>query len=381
MSPMFEPRHLIGPLAALCALTISACSGTGAASGAAPDPNAPASFGSLTNAVIATPRLDDDEPLVYFARSLSDEQRAELEASAPNLEVIVGLAPEAALARAEQAHGVDVAYATPEFMAAASNLAWVQVPFAGVDRFVGTEHIGANPSIVLTNLRAVHAPTIADHAFGLLLTLTRDLPVHLANRASGTWDRDGSGRLTPVALPGRTLFVVGLGGIGNEVAKRAKGFGMRVLASRRSAAEAPPWVDELGTADQLHEFLPRADVVVVCVPLTNETEGLFDTAAFDALKPGAFFVNVARGRIVDTDALVAALESGRLAGAGLDVTAPEPLPADHVLWSMPNVVITPHVAGRAELTEQRRGAMYVEQLRRFAAGEALFNVVDRDAGY
>jgi len=181
-------------------------------------------------------------------------------------------------------------------------------------------------------------------------------------------------RQHPVAPPG-------MGGIGREVAQRGKGFGMRVLATRRSAAPPPSFVDRQGTPDDLHAFLRESDVVVLCVPLTEETRGMIDAAELALLKPGSYLINIARGPVVDTDALVDALQSGRLAGAGLDVTDPEPLPAEHVLWTMDNVVVTPHVSSRSELTEDRRWALYIENMRRFGAGEPLLNVVDKEAGY
>ena len=177
------------------------------------------------------------------------------------------------------------------------------------------------------------------------------------------------------------MLVVGMGGIGSEIARRAKGFDMRVLATVRSARPAPDYVDELGTAADMDRYLAEADVVAVALPLTDETRGLFDAERFALMKAGAYFLNIGRGPIVDTDALLAALQSGHLAGAGLDVTDPEPLPADHPLWRQPKVIITPHVASRAELTMERRWSVFRENMRRFGAGEGLVNVVDKGAGY
>lgn len=338
-------------------------------------------IGSTRNSVVATPGELAGAPLTYFAQALDDAERRELATQAPNLRIVEGLTREQALARAGEAHGVDGSYATPEFLRAASRLCWVQARSAGVDRYLSTRELIENERIVLTNLRGVHGPAIADHVFAMLLALTRDLPVHLAGRASGAWRREGSGELRGIALQNRTLLVVGLGGIGSEVARRAHGFGMRVLATRRSDDRAPEFVERVGKPEDLLAFLRESDVVVLCVPLTPETENLFDARAFDALKPGAFLVNIARGKVVDTGALVAALRSGKLAGACLDVTEPEPLPSDHVLWTFPNVVITPHVAANAELTDERGSAVLVENLRRFASGEPLLNVVDKRAGY
>jgi phosphoglycerate dehydrogenase-like enzyme len=182
-------------------------------------------------------------------------------------------------------------------------------------------------------------------------------------------------------LSGRTMLVVGMGGIGREIARRAKGFDMTVLATVRTERPAPEYCDELGTAKDLDRFVPLADVVAVALPLTDETTDLFDAEKFALMKPGAYFLNVGRGRIVVTDDLLAALDSGHLAGAGLDVTEPEPLPSDHPLWKSDRVIITPHVSSRAELTGERRWDVFQENMRRFGAGEPLLNLVDKQLGY
>jgi phosphoglycerate dehydrogenase-like enzyme len=338
-------------------------------------------IGSLRNARVALPRTASLSPLTYFAEELSEARRQELSRLAPHVRVVVGLSREEALRRAEEAHAADGRYATPEFLRAAKNLVWVQAQSAGVDRYRSIPELVGTEKIVLTNLRGVHGPAIADHVFAMLLALTRDLPVHLANRAEGKWSREGSGVLKPIALQGRTLLVVGIGGIGTEIARRGHGFGMRVLATRRGSDPAPAFVERVGKPADLRAMLPEADVVAIAVPLTPETERLFDRAAFAAMKPKSYLVNIARGKVVDTDALLEALGSGKLAGACLDVTDPEPLPKDHALWKLPNVVITPHSASVAELTEERGWALFRENLRRFDAGEPLLNVVDKRAGY
>jgi phosphoglycerate dehydrogenase-like enzyme len=227
-------------------------------------------------------------------------------------------------------------------------------------------------------MQGVHGPTIAEHAFGMLLTLTRNLQEYTHPDKKGSWQRS---RRRSTALNGKTLFVVGLGGIGNEVAKIGKGFGMRVLATRRSEKPKPDYVDEQGLPAALGRFLKVADVVVLSVPLTDETRGMIGKEQLDSMKDGAYLINVARGQVVDHDALVVALESGHLAGACLDVTDPEPLPKGHPLWSFENVIITPHVSGRSELTTKAWKETYLENIRRFGAGEPLLNVVDKAAGY
>ena len=318
--------------------------------------------------------------LTYLAGSISEQDLAELRVAVPTLNVITGLSRAEALELAPRVHGIDGRYCSSEFLRAAGELRWVQSTSAGVDRYMAVSELTGNDRIVLTNMRAVHGPTIADHAFAMLLALTRDLSYYLDPAHRGTWDRRGSGA-EPISLHGRTLLVVGLGGIGSEVARRGKGFGMRVLATRRSNTPPPPYVDQQARADKLMELLPEADVVALCVPLTTETEGMIGEREFAVFKPGSYLINVGRGRIVDTDALVTALGDGRLAGACLDVTDPEPLPPEHPLWAMPNVVITPHVSGRSALTRQRWHEVYIENLRRFGTGEPLTNVVDKKAGY
>lgn len=341
-------------------------------------------LGSLQNARVALPRASNaaERPvLAYFAESLDDAKRRELERLAPHVRVVAGLSREEARARAAEAYGADARYATSEFLRAATNLVWVQAQSAGVERFLAVPELATSDRVVLTNLRGVHGPAIADHAFAMLLALTRDLSVHLAGRAEGAWRRDGSRELEPIALQGRTMLVVGLGGIGTEIARRAKGFEMRVIATRKGAGDVPSFVDHVGPPEELATLLPEADVVAIAVPLTAETEHLFDARALAAMKRGSFLVNVARGKVVDTDALVDALRSKHLAGACLDVTDPEPLPKEHALWRMPNVVITPHVASAAALTDERAWALFRENVRRFDAGEPLLNVVDKKAGY
>lgn len=346
-----------------------------------PEPEPPdLPVGSLDNATVALPMPDGPQPVTFLTSSMRPEDVAAVTRAHPNLTILTGLSVEDAIARAGNVDGADWRYCTPEFLKAATNLRWVQAASAGVERYLSIPELRDNDQIVFTNMQGVHGPTIADHVLAMLLHLTRDLGFYADPANRGTWNRGGSG-VDRIALDGRTMFVVGLGGIGTEVARRAKGFGMHVIATRRSATPPPPFVDEQGTPDDLERFLKRADVVVLCVPLTTETEGMIDADALAMMPRGSYLINIARGKVVDTDALVEALQSGHLAGAGLDVTDPEPLPSDHVLWSVPNVIITPHVAGRSELTGERRTMLLLENLKRFATGAPLLNVVDKKAGY
>lgn len=337
-------------------------------------------LGSLRNAKVAIKLSNPKQEIVYFARAVSSEEQAKLKRIAPNLKLVTGLSQKEALARAKEAHGIDAGYATPEFLQKASNLVWVQVLSAGVDRYIKIEPLMKNDVIVLTNYRAVHGPAIADHSMAMLLSLTRNLPHYGKKQKEQSWSR-GNTPYKSIALKGKTMLVIGLGGIGTEIAQRAHGFGMRVIGTRRSDTPSPKFIEKVGKPADLMKFLPEADVVVLAVPLTHETKYMIAKPAFDAMKSGSYLINIARGKVVDTSAMLEALKSGKLAGAGIDVTDPEPLTKGHPLWSYPNVVITPHIASRSEVTNERRAALLHENLRRFASGEPLLNVVDKKLGY
>jgi len=321
----------------------------------------------------------ESEPLLYWTSALDEAQVAELAELAPRVEFVTGLDREAALSRAADFHGADAHLVSEEFLAAATSLRWVQSWSAGVDRYLGLEGLMGNDAIAFTNMKGAHGPVIAEHVFAMVLSLARQLPAFHAAQREGTWNRRaGRGQF---ALAESTLVVVGMGGIGREIAKRGHGFDMEVLATVRTRRTAPDYVDELGTNKDLDGYLARADVVAIALPLTDETRGLFDAERIARIKPGAVLVNIARGPIVDTEALVAALESGHLKGACLDVTDPEPLPSDSPLWAREDVIITPHTAGAAQLTGERRWALFRENVQRFARGEELVNLVDKEAGY
>src|SRR5690606_27024466 len=188
-------------------------------------------------------------------------------------------------------------------------------------------------------------PEIADHAFALLLHLTRNIAAYRKAQDEKSWTGAANAPMPLIELRGRTMLVIGYGGIGTQVAERAAAFGMTVLAVDEKDVPLTRTLTYCGKPDELHTLLPKADVVVNCVPHTPASEGMLNAESFAAMKKGTYFINVSRGKVVDTAALVAALREGKLAGAGLDVVDPEPLPADSPLWQMPNVIITPHVAG------------------------------------
>ena len=265
------------------------------------------------------------------------------------------------------------AQSAPVIKAHGRKLRWIQLTTAGYDSVI--TH-GAPPCAVVTNAGHSHGPMVAEHALMLLLALIRRLPAYGKRQAAHEFDRVIPLPLT--TLEEATVAVIGLGGIGRETARRAKAFGAHVLGVS-NAGRPEPLVDEVFPAAGLHAALARADAVVIAAALTEATNGLIDTAAIAAMKPGAVLVNIARGAIVQTAPLMAALHSGKLSGAGLDVTDPEPLPPGHPLWDCPNLIITPHISGIGSVPVRRRiGDVVMENLRRLRAGEALVHVV---AGY
>ncbi len=337
-------------------------------------------LGSLRGARVAL-EIDpsDRSPLRILTRPLDDALRQRLAALSPRVMIVEARNRDDARQHAATVHAADASFCDAEFLAAAPELRWIQAWSAGVERYLAVDALREPDHLVLTNMRAMSGAPIADHAFGMLLSLTRSLAAHRDAQTRSAWDRS-AGRIHE-ELAGRTLLVLGLGGIGTACAERGHGFGMRVLAVDVRLEPKPEQVERIVLPDQLDTVLPEADVVMVCVPLTDQTRNLLDARRLALMPRGALLINVARGRVVDTEALLAALDSGRLAGAGLDVTEPEPLPEDHPLWLRKDVVITPHVAGRSQGTDEREAELFVENVRRFVSGEPLLNVVDKQAGY
>jgi phosphoglycerate dehydrogenase-like enzyme len=264
----------------------------------------------------------------------------------------------------------------PELLRAAKKLRWVQSTSAGVEGHIAAGIASTN--IVLTNARGIASPNIADHAFAMLLNLTRCLNEVERDRGKGNADRL---KYNPIELKGKTAVIVGVGSIGTEIAIRASAFGMRVVGVDHKDLPPQPYLAKLVRPDRLDKVLPEADVIFVAAPLTQETRGMFNRARFQLMKRGAYFIAVSRGKLTDTAALMEALDSKQLAGAGLDVTDPEPLPAGHPLWKFPNTIITPHLAGSSDNAARRRIELMKENMQRFRDGEPLLNVVDKQKGY
>lgn len=263
-----------------------------------------------------------------------------------------------------------------EQWAQATSLKWIQTTWAGVEGML-TPEAKAHPAII-TNAR-IHAVPIAEHLFGMLLMLTRGLNIAYRQQEQACWD----GRLPGaqvVTLPGKTLGVLGLGAIGRRVAEIGAAFGMRVIGLRRHPGDVP-YVAQVYTHKQQHEMLAQCDFIMNTLPLTPETIHFLGEAEFAAMRIGVLLFNIGRGKTIDTAALVRALQAGKVGGAGLDVTDPEPLPPDHSLWQMPNVIISPHYAGLHPEYAEKSAHLFLENLRRYLRGETLLNVVDKAAGY
>lgn len=292
---------------------------------------------------------------------------------------IIGVKTEdEALRHAADADAI-VGYCSERLLAAAPDVTWVQIFAAGAERCLAAERV-ASGDVVLTNMQKMSSPVIAEHVTAMVLALARRLGPYSKQMADGAWRRGPEMTTGMQSVAGKTVLVLGLGGIGTESARRLAALDMKVLATRRSSRDGPEFVDYVGLSSERAQLAADADFIVNALPLTTETKGILDAEFFGAAKRGAQFINVGRGKTVVTNDLVAALESGQIAGAALDVTDPEPLPADHPLWRMSNVIITAHVAGRGGNFYRHR-ILAKENLRRFVAGEALLNVVDPARGY
>jgi phosphoglycerate dehydrogenase-like enzyme len=327
---------------------------------------------------LLTPTIDARAPgpkvlVAWF----SAEQVAALQRAVPEARLVAVSGVEDARAHVADADAL-VGVVDPELVRTGKKLRWVQVLSAGVDRYRFPELVESD--IVLTNAKVIQGPNVADQAMALLLVLTRR--VHHAVRRRD-WEREPYyAEGGAVELEGKSALVLGTGGIGTAIARRAHGFGMRVVGvDVDTDVGTRTFIEAIEPPDRLHALLPGADVVFVAVPLTPQTEGMIGEAELARMKDGAYLVNIARGKIVDTDALVDAMRRSKLAGAGLDVTEPEPLPPNHPLWDLENVVVTPHVGGASDGVTARRLALVEDNLRRFVAGQPLVNVVDKQAGY
>ena len=309
---------------------------------------------------------------------ITDKFLSELHANFPDVDFEVAETPDEQKLHIKDA---DVFLGVPsrEVFLAADKLRWLQCPGTGIDRIMAVPEI-LDSDVVVTNARGPHANPIADHTMGMIISFAHNLRELYDDQKAHRWDlRKYDQRM--VELGGSTMGILALGDIGSAVARRAHAFGMDVYAVDAREMDPPPEVKEVWGTERLDDLLKISDWFVITVPFTEKTKGLIDRRRIEMMKPGAHLIVVSRGEIVDEEALVDALRSGHLAGAGLDVTAVEPLPADNPLWDLENVVITPHVSAlTAEMWEGRR-QIFQENLRRFLANEPFLYVCNKREGY
>jgi phosphoglycerate dehydrogenase-like enzyme len=303
---------------------------------------------------------------------------ARLAAALPALTVIVAETPEEA---ARAAPDADAAFGTIplELLRAAKRLRWLQAPQAAPPAGFYYPELVTHP-VAVTNFREIYNDHIAAHIMAFVLAFARDLHRYLPLQRERRW-QPAPLDTGVVHLPEATALIVGVGGIGAETARLAAAFGMRVLGVDARRAEAPPGVAELHPPEALDALLPRADFVILTVPHTPATQGFMHRARFARMKRGAFFINIGRGKTTRLDDLVAALRAGELAGAGLDVFEEEPLPPTSQLWDIPNLIMTPHLAGASTQKDRRCVEILRENVLRFQRGEELVNLVDKRRGY
>ena len=301
---------------------------------------------------------------------------ARIRAAGDGAEVVVASQRDALAHMADA--GVVFGFVSREMFLAAPKLRWVHAIASGVDAFLYDEFKASD--VVLTSEKGLVGEHLADHAFGLLLMLTRQLAT--AQRLGpDAWNHRPEMRRQELELTGLTMGLFGFGGTGRAMARRAAAFGMTVQALDREAVPGSAEVHSVAGPDGFDHLLATSDALAICCPLTPETRGKFNADTFARMKPGAWLINVTRGEVMVEEGLVAALESGQLSGAALDVAPREPLPAESRLWTLPNVAMTPHTAGASQFRARRNMDRFVRNLANFVAGAPLEGVIDKALGY
>ena len=329
-------------------------------------------------------RESGDAPLTLNKIVISEDrftkQARQLQEKYPGIHVVVTHGPDELDREIADADGLIGFRATSELLDRAHQLRWAHALSAGVEHWtdLGLDRRG----ILLTNSSGVHAINIAEHVMAMMLAFARRLPVYLDRQRNHVWPSRGQSGPDVFELDGQTVAIVGTGAIGSAVAQRASAFGMHTVGVRRHRDRPKPeHFDEQIGFDDLPTRLPEVDHVVIALPMTPDTDGLFDARLIAAMKPSSHFFNIGRGGIVDQAALIDALNSGHLGGAGLDVTTPEPLPSDAPLWDAKNVIITAHSSGSTPKYGDRVFALIEKIIGQLRDGETPINVVDVRAGY
>ena len=303
-------------------------------------------------------RVNDGSTLVFAELRGDDSKKEELDALLKETDVIFGFVP------------------PKNVMARAPRLKWMQATSAGVDRHRDTEIWKSN--VVLTGVSGIHATPISEFVLGLMLMFAKNTPHSFRMKQTREWQR-----YMVHTLRDKTVGIIGLGHIGMEVARLAKAFGMKVIATRRSTKQAGKArnVDLVLPTSRMKELLAASDYVVLTLPLTPETRHIIGEAEFKAMKPTSYIINIGRGSLIDQEALIRALEAKQIAGAGLDVVTPEPLPKENRLWDFDNVILSPHVSGGMEDYMIHATTLFCENLQRYLDGKKLINVIDKKKGY
>ena len=328
----------------------------------------------IVTGLVATAGLSAQNKKVLYLSRLGPSVFERMRTAVPNVTLIEGDRTKIA----EQLKDVDgvIGSVDPALLGKGPKLKWIQAESAGVENYTFLPGF-AESGITLTTCKIVQGPEIADHALGLLLALTRGIAV-AARNANGAWNQRA---FSPIELRGKTALIVGVGGIGTQIAERLHASGMTVIGVDPKDMPYTTNLARTVAPDRLDSVIPLADVVLISAPLTPRSRKMMGPRQFELMKRDSYFIAVSRGGLYDMDALVKALDTKKLAGAGVDVTDPEPLPPGHPLWKFPNVVITPHIAGRSDGENARYEELFTENLRRFAANEPLLNVVDKEKGY
>lgn len=259
----------------------------------------------------------------------------------------------------------------------ANSLKWLQLNSAGTDKYIKDGVL--NKNVMLTNATGAYGLSISEHMIGLLLNIFKNLNIYMNNQKKHIWHDEGVVK----SIYGSKILIIGLGNIGEEFAKRVKAFGAYTIGVRRSNLNKPEFIDEIYLMEDMDKLLPEADVVALSLPNTKETYKMFSKERFKLMKKDSVLLNVGRGNVLDTDALCDAVESGHLFGAGIDVTDPEPLPEDHKIWDIENIIITPHVSGGYHMKETLESILNIsiDNLRNLINDKPLKNVVDFSTGY
>ena len=317
-------------------------------------------------------RLEEN---VVVTEGFTQEHLSKIQAVSEDLDIVV---PQTAEETQSEIRDTEIVFGdfSPAMFAEARNLRWVQSIGSGIDDLLFDDFVESD--IILTSAKGTVGTHLADHAWALILALTRG--IHTALREK-TWQVRMPIRARSWELAGMTLGVFGLGGTGVEVARRAQGFGMRTLALDSENVHKPSFVEEVWLLDRFYDLLEESDIAVICLPLTPETRGVFNAKAFSHMRNHALLINVTRGDIVDGPSLLEALEKGAIGGAGLDTSPGEPLPDDHPLWNMDNVVVTPHTAGGSPVRVARIVDVFCDNLERYLEGRPLTGVIDKHKGY